>query len=179
MDSQPMQYVAVFGASSPREGDEPYAFAREVGRALALRGYGVVNGGYGGTMEASARGAREAGAKTVGVTCEVWSSRPNAYLDEIRSTRRLQERLDVLLELASGGCVVLEGATGTLLELAMVWELTAKGFLTQRPIVCVADFWRPVIESMGRIRPGSMDCVQQASCADEIAACFPKRPKNS
>jgi len=50
--------VSVFGANDAREGDEAYETARAVGRKLAESGYAVANGGYGGTMEASARGGR-------------------------------------------------------------------------------------------------------------------------
>ena len=52
--------VAVFGSSEPVEGELLYAVARDVGRELALAGYAVATGGYGGVMEAASRGAREA-----------------------------------------------------------------------------------------------------------------------
>jgi len=58
------QAVAVFGSSEPQPGEVAYEAARGLGRALAGRGLIVVNGGYGGVMEASSRGAREAGAAT-------------------------------------------------------------------------------------------------------------------
>ncbi len=165
--------VAVFGASTPSPGDEQYEFARRTGELLARRGYCVVNGGYGGTMEASARGARQAGGTTIGVTCGLWSSRPNDYLDETRPTGDLQERLTTLVELATAGCVALRGGTGTLLELAMVWELKAKGFLAEKPIVCVEDFWRPVVEPMGLVRPDCLRHVTLAAGPEDIAATFP------
>ena len=60
--------VTVFGSSRPGEGDEEYLLAYEVGKNLALNGFTVCNGGYAGIMEASARGAKEAGGKTIGVT---------------------------------------------------------------------------------------------------------------
>jgi len=43
----------------------------------------------------------------------------------------------------------LAGGTGTLLELAEIWELVNKGFINPaKPIVLMGDFWRPLAELM-------------------------------
>jgi uncharacterized protein (TIGR00725 family) len=60
--------VTVFGWSESRPGDAVYEAARGVGRLLARHGLTVVSGGFGGEMEAAARGAKEGGGKTIGVT---------------------------------------------------------------------------------------------------------------
>jgi len=49
--------VTIFGSSKPVEGELPYTQAYEIGRGLASGGWTICNGGYGGTMEASAKGA--------------------------------------------------------------------------------------------------------------------------
>src|SRR5207247_2016661 len=48
--------VTVFGSSRPKEGDAGYAEARELGYALAAKGFVVCTGGYGGVMESASRG---------------------------------------------------------------------------------------------------------------------------
>ena len=164
--------VAVFGANDPPEGSEDYDIAREVGSVLAALGCTVVNGGYGGTMLASARGAREAGGRTVGVTCVFWPTSPNPYIDRCVQTNSLPERIATLIELATGGFVVLPGATGTLLELATVWESTCKGVLAARPIVCVGAFWRPLLEMMAAARPKSPRAVALVDGPAELARHF-------
>ena len=58
-----MKTVSIFGSSLPREGSGAYEEARRLGHLLAKAGMAVCNGGYGGLMEASARGAREARRK--------------------------------------------------------------------------------------------------------------------
>ncbi len=166
--------VSVFGSNSPTEGDEEYDLARRTGRRLAELGYAIANGGYGGTMVASARGAKEAGGSTIGVVCSVWSSRANSYIDRTVRTSDLLERLQRLIELGGGGYVVLPGATGTLVELATVWEMSAKRLLTRRPIVCVGGFWRPVIELMTGARPGCEDFVAVVEAPEELVEYFPK-----
>ena len=60
--------VTVFGSSRPPAGHADYEEARALGAALATRGFAVCTGGYGGTMEAASRGAKEAGGKVYGVT---------------------------------------------------------------------------------------------------------------
>ena len=73
----PGRVVSVFGSGAENcgEGDQGYQDALDVGRVLGEAGYAVVNGGYGGTMEASARGASEGGGAVIGVTCSVWRSK--------------------------------------------------------------------------------------------------------
>ncbi len=165
--------VTVFGASKPEQGDEDYNTAMDVGRTLGEMGYGVANGGYGGTMEASARGAKLAGRATVGVTCGMWKSSANEFIDREIPTASLTERLGKLIELGCCGYVVLPGATGTLVELAMVWELACKRFGEVRPIVCVGEFWRPLFDMMCSQRARSGECVSLVADADGLRGCLP------
>ncbi len=57
--------VTIFGSGDPREGSDEYILAEAVGAKLGSLGYTIANGGYYGTMEASARGAKNAGATSV------------------------------------------------------------------------------------------------------------------
>jgi uncharacterized protein (TIGR00730 family) len=140
--------VTVFGSSRPNERDEEYQLAYEVGKNLALNGFTVCNGGYAGIMEASARGAKEAGGKTIGVTFQnTFKKSANCWIDEEIFQSTLIERIMKLIELGNA-YVVLKGGTGTLLELAAVWEFINKGFLKEKPIVIVGDFWNSVIETL-------------------------------
>ena len=92
--------IAVFGSSEPRPGDSLYETARRLGALLAGARFVVVTGGYGGVMEGASHGAREAGGRTLGITCTTFAARdPNPYLtDEVRAddlhdrTRELIER---------------------------------------------------------------------------------------
>ena len=164
--------ITVFGSSDAADGDEAFQRAHEVGKTLARLGYQVANGGYGGTMEASARGAKSLGGETIGVTCSIWKSTPNSYIDREITTASLLERLDTLIKAGTSGYVVLPGATGTLVELACVWELMAKGLLERRPIVCIGDFWQPVLEMMRQERPSSAEYVCSVEVPRGLATHF-------
>ncbi len=174
MTDEPLT-VSVLGAYDPPAGSEPYEFARQVGKTLAEQGYRIANGGYSGTMEASSRGAREVGGSSIGVTCAIWSTPPNGYLDRIVDTQDLHERISKLIELGTAGYVVLPGANGTLAELATVWQDKTLGKLQGRPLVCVGAYWTPVIELIARARPSSANTILQVAEVEQLREVFPKR----
>jgi uncharacterized protein (TIGR00730 family) len=155
--------VTIFGTSRARPGDSTFALALETGRLLARAGFTIANGGYGGTMLAAAKGAAEAGGQIIGVTCSAFkSATANEYVSRQIVTDSLDERLDTLIELGQA-YIALPGGTGTLLELAKVWELRNKGFLKDnKPIILVGEFWKPLVELIGIDDPESSRYVEIA-----------------
>jgi uncharacterized protein (TIGR00725 family) len=127
--------VTIFGTGNAKPQEPTYKLAFETGRLLAQSGFTIANGGYGGSMLAAAQGAAKAGGKTIGVTCRKFTAKPNKFISREITTDSLEQRLDTLVKLGQA-YVVVPGATGTLLELAMVWELKNKGFLKpEKPII--------------------------------------------
>lgn len=161
--------MSIFGTGRARPGDAPYELAQEVGRLLARAGYTIANGGYGGTMRAAAEGAAEVGGKVIGVTCSAFAgSKANEYVTREIVTESLDERLDTLTKLGQA-YVVLPGGTGTLLELAKVWELRNKGFLeTDRPIILLGEFWKPLVDLIARDDAESRQYLRFASEPEQI-----------
>ena len=167
--------ITVFGSSDPEPGDPAYAEARRLGAAIAEAGWGLCNGGYGGTMAAGCRGAIEAGGQTIGVSCSAFGrSGINRWVQREVKTDDLNERLDRLIALGDA-YVVLPGSTGTLLELAMVWELANKRFVTRRPIVLLGAFWGPVIDVVSREAPRSSRYIDRVETVDEAIALLRDR----
>jgi uncharacterized protein (TIGR00730 family) len=161
--------VTIFGTGRAREGDYAYVLAYETGKLLAQAGFTIANGGYGGTMLAAAKGASEAGGEVIGVTCSAFkSSVPNKYISREVDTVSLDERLDKLIQLGQA-YVVLPGGTGTLLELAKVWELKNKGFLkTDKPIILLGRFWKSLVESVAGEDPDSRRYVMLANQPQQV-----------
>ncbi|MGH9713586.1 MAG: LOG family protein [Candidatus Acidiferrales bacterium] len=145
--------VTVFGSSRPRDGEAQYAAAQELGAELAAKGFVVCSGGYGGVMEAVSRGAKEAGGSTLGITAKFFKVRPNKWVDEEIRMKTWQERLFELVR-RGRGYVTCRGGTGTLVELAVVWEMLNKGAMARRPLVILGDFWQPVIERVREVEVG-------------------------
>jgi len=148
--SEATRSVAVFGSSEPRPGEPAYDEAYRVGRLLAGAGLRVVNGAYGGVMEASSRGARDAGGVTLGVGCRIFSARePNPYNAELVLTEDLFERTRELVA-RSDGFVILRGKAGTLAELAFLWALERAGCLADRPVVLLGAGWNDLLRFLKR-----------------------------
>jgi len=156
--------ITIFGTGKANPKDSAYMLAYQTGSLLAQAGFTIANGGYGGTMLAAAKGAAEAGGEIIGVTCSAFKeSCANEYITREIVARSLDERLDTLIKLGEG-YVVLPGGTGTLLELAKVWELKNKGFLkADRPIILVGEFWKPLLDLVVTDDPNSSRYIR---CAD-------------
>ncbi|TNF35576.1 MAG: TIGR00725 family protein, partial [Deltaproteobacteria bacterium] len=102
------------------------AAAERLGRLLVDAGYRVVCGGLGGVMAAVARGAhasaRATGNDVVGLLPTLDASTANPWIDVVIPTGLSQGRN--LLVVASADVVVaLGGASGTLSELALAWQI--------------------------------------------------------
>jgi len=147
-DSRTHHAVAVFGSSEPGEGDPLYEQARRVGNLLARSGFLVVNGGYGGVMEAASRGAREGGGRSLGVTTSAFNRGPgNPFLDEERQEPDLYSRTRRLIEL-SHAYIILRGKSGTLAELTFLWALNRGGLLPPTRVVLLGECWEGVLRAL-------------------------------
>ena len=139
--------ITVFGSSKPVETDEQYKLAYELGSLLAINGFNVCTGGFFGIMEAISKGAVENGGKAIGVTVNNWGPDANKYLTKEIKCSSLFERINKLIE-TGDAFIVLQGGTGTLLELAMVWELSNKGLMDNKPILCHSSMWGGIVSIM-------------------------------
>jgi uncharacterized protein (TIGR00725 family) len=162
--------ITIFGSAVPKAGDEQYEFAYQLGNKLSENGYAICSGGYAGIMEAASKGAYDSGGTIYGITLENWESTPNNYITiEIR-TNNLFERINKLIEMGDA-FVVLQGGTGTLLELAAVWELINKSLIEPKPVICHSILWKEVISLMNeqlKIENKRYDLVEVADSVDEI-----------
>ena len=160
--------ITIFGSAKANSDDASYKLACETGKLLAGAGFTIANGGYGGTMLAASKGAAEAGGEIIGVTCSAFARTPNEYVSREVVTESLDERLDTLIKLGQA-YVVLPGGTGTLLELAKVWELKNKGFIEEdKPIILVGGFWRPLADLIASCDPESGRYIHQADEPKQI-----------
>jgi len=139
-------------------------------------------------MEASARGAREAGGHTIGVTCAIWPGKANRWIVEEVRTPSFPERLMTLIE-RGDAYIALPGGTGTLAELALAWEMMNKSTLSRtvggrKPLLVMAPYWQPVIDCLkqeGELNSGhagwqaaAMEIVTIARNADEAVEILRK-----
>ena len=138
--------VCVFGSARTTPDSHEYAQAREVGRALGEAGLAVITGGGPGTMEAANRGARDAGATSIGLNIKLpLEQEMNPYVDvgltfDYFFTRKL------MFVRYSQAFVIFPGGYGTLDETFELLTLTQTGEAVRRPIALVGrDYWSGLI----------------------------------
>jgi len=141
------KFVTVFGSSIPKPGDREYEIAYHLGKKFAEANLNVCSGGFQGIMDAVSKGAYEKGAKAIGVTLDIYNALPSKFLTEEIRCHTLFERLEHLLRIGDA-YVVLQGGTGTLVELALVWEFMNKKMFADKPVACHGKMWKEIVSIM-------------------------------
>jgi uncharacterized protein (TIGR00725 family) len=113
-------------------GAEQRESAEELGRLLGGRGAVVVSGGLGGVMEAACRGAKEAGATTLGILPGLDRAEANPYVDVAVPTG-MGEARNALVVRAADALIAVGGGYGTLSEVALALK-------TGKPVVGLGSF---------------------------------------
>jgi uncharacterized protein (TIGR00725 family) len=173
--------VTVFGSSRCQPGDQEYETARQLGNELARSHFAVCTGGYAGTMEAVSRGAADAGGRVLAVTARHFPNQANRWVQEETIVDTWEERLFKLIDLG-GAYVALPGGTGTLAEIAVLWEMLNKRVIGPRPFVLLGEFWRPMVTSVdaiersGKWRAAESPLLQFAADPVGVAALLRQNP---
>jgi uncharacterized protein (TIGR00730 family) len=160
--------VTVFGsARTPREHPD-YALAREVGACVGGAGYAVITGGGPGLMEAANRGARDAGALSIGCNIELpHEQQLNPYLDIGLRFRHFFARKVMFVRYASA-FVICPGGYGTLDELFESLTLIQTMTIRHFPVILLGGGgeWDGLLEwlrtralAQGRIGASDLDLL--------------------
>lgn len=171
--------VTIFGGSEPKTGDPAYEEAHRLGGLLAAAGFAVLTGGYIGTMEAVSRGAAERGGHVIGVTCdEIEAFRPvgpNPWVKEERRAATLRERIFMMIT-AGQAAIALPGGSGTLAEVATLWNLLYIKAIPPRPLILVGPAWQETmllfINSFNRYIPDSQRALLQFTPSVDTAVAL-------
>lgn len=142
--------VCVYGSATTDRSEADYETAVTLGRLLAENGYSVMTGGYAGIMEATSRGAKEAGGYVIGVTTSLFDSegrRPNLFLDDVIKKDTLTERL-IYLVTKSDAAIAMPGGIGTLSEIALTWSLMQVGEIPLKPLLLMGEHWADVTQTL-------------------------------
>jgi uncharacterized protein (TIGR00730 family) len=170
--------VSIFGsARTPR--DHPrYAAARTLARRLGEEGYAIITGGGPGIMEAANRGAREAGAVSVGLGIDLPHEQSlNEYVDVELTFHYFFTRKVMFVRYASG-FVVFPGGFGTLDELFEAATLRQTQKIRYFPIVLydsaywsgLIDWLRQSVRADGNIAATDVKALVAADSFEEVLA---------
>ena len=170
--------VTVFGSARINDDHPWYEAARTVGRLLGERGFTVMTGGGPGLMEAANRGARDAGALSVGCTIQLpHEQRTNPYVNLAVDFRYFFVR-KVMLVKYSEAFVFLPGGFGTLDEVFETATLIQTAKIRGFPVVGIGiDYWRSVEQMVddtmvaaGTINPPDTELFRITDDPDEAVA---------
>jgi uncharacterized protein (TIGR00730 family) len=159
--------ASFFGSARTPPDDPEYALARETARIVGEAGLAIITGGGPGAMEAANRGARDAGAHSIGLNIELpFEQGLNPYCDIGLEFHYFFTRKIMFVRYASG-FVAFPGGFGTLDETFEALTLIQTGKVRHFPVVLVGtDYWRGLIDwirgrllSEGKISPQDLDLL--------------------
>ncbi len=142
--------VSIFGSARVAEDAPEYDRARELARRLGEAGFAIITGGGPGAMEAANRGARDAGARSVGLNIELpFEQAPNPYADLALEFHYFFTRKLMFVRYACA-FVVMPGGFGTLDELFEALTLVQTGKARHFPVVLVGrEHWTGLTDWIG------------------------------
>lgn len=176
------QGVTIFGSARLKQSSVYCKMAESLGEKLARRGHTVVTGGGPGIMEASNKGAFEAGGRSIGLNIKLaHEQRPNPYLTEMFEFRYFFAR-KVMLAFSSKVFVFFPGGFGTMDEFTEVMVLVQEKKMPRVPMFLIGrNFWQPLdkfyesrLEALGTINKVDRDLYRITDDINEVVTAADK-----
>lgn len=170
--------VTIFGSARTPRGHRHYELVRATARALGEAGYAIITGGGPGLMEAANRGAREAGAISVGANIELPHEQAlNDYVDIGLRFRHFFVR-KVMFVRYGIGFVIGPGGFGTLDEMFEALTLIQTSTVKHFPVVTLdGTEWDGLFAWLreraladGRIDAADLELVSHTGSPEEVVA---------
>lgn len=167
--------VSIFGSARVRPGHPQYQAAVEVARLLGEAGYAIITGGGPGIMEAGNRGAKMAGAPSIGLNIELpFEQGSNRFVEIPVDFHYFFVRKTMFVKYAKG-FIIFPGGFGTLDELFEALTLIQTGKIENFPVVLFdSQYWngllawiRDVMLSEGKIGPADIDLMMVTDSPQE------------
>jgi uncharacterized protein (TIGR00730 family) len=168
--------VSFFGsARTPRDSEE-YESARALARRLGEAGLAIITGGGPGIMEAGNRGARDAGALSIGLSIDLpFETGVNEFVDLEVDFHFFFARKVMFVRYASG-FVVYPGGYGTADELFEALTLIQTDKIRHFPVILYGrDYWEPMVGWLrgrvlgeGKISEHDLELFQICDSHDEV-----------
>jgi uncharacterized protein (TIGR00730 family) len=160
--------VSIFGSARTPADHPEYSVARDMSRVLGEQGFAVMTGGGPGIMEAANRGARDAGAPSIGLGIELPHEQGlNEWIDLPLEFHYFFTRKVMFVRYASA-FVVFPGGFGTLDELFEAATLRQTEKIRHFPVVLFgSDYWGGLVEWLrdpvaqeGKISPEDVEMLE-------------------
>jgi len=184
--------VSFFGSARTPADDPDYAAARALAQRMGEAGFAVITGGGPGVMEAANRGARDAGATSIGLAIELpHEEGANPHAD-ISLTFHYFFVRKVMFVRYSSGFVVFPGGFGTLDELFEAATLRQTAKIRHFPIVLFgSSYWSGLVDWLrdsalaeGKISPSDVEMLEVTDDPERVLEIMhavdhrrPRRPE--
>ena len=168
--------ASFFGSARTPPDDPEYQLARATARLAGEAGLTIITGGGPGTMEAVNRGARDAGALSIGLNIELpFEQGMNPYIDLGLEFHYFFARKVMFVRYASG-FVVFPGGFGTLDELFESLTLIQTGKIRDFPVVLVGSgYWAGLLGWLreralaeGKVDEGDLNLISMTDEPGEV-----------
>ena len=168
--------VSIFGSARVKPDHPQYQAAIEVARLLGEAGFAIITGGGPGIMEAGNRGAREAGAQSIGLNIELpFEQGSNPYVDLSINFRYFFIRKTMFVKYAQA-FVIFPGGFGTLDELFEALTLIQTDKVQNFPVILFGSaYWQGLLDwlrvtmlSEGKIADADLDLVVVTDSPTEV-----------
>src|SRR5436190_3202661 len=144
--------VTIFGSARTQLANEYYGAAVKTAELLGKAGFAVITGGGPGIMEAANKGARQAGALSIGCNIELpFEQKINEFVDKAMTFRYFFVRKTMFIKY-SEAFITFPGGFGTLDELLGALTLIQTKKITNFPVILFGtDYWGGMIEWLRRV----------------------------
>jgi uncharacterized protein (TIGR00730 family) len=160
--------VTIFGSARVKPDDVYYQKAEHLARLLAQNGFSVITGGGPGVMEASNKGASEAGGKSVGMNIRLpYEQKPNPYANIHIDYKYFFIRKVMFVKYAVA-YVIWPGGFGTMDELFEALTLIQTRRIKSFPVILMgSEYWRGLLDWLKntmlhdkKISPEDLELIQ-------------------
>ncbi len=180
--------ITIFGSARVQPDHPQYHAAVEVARLLGEAGFAIITGGGPGIMEAGNRGARAAGAQSIGLNIELpFEQGTNPYVDIAIDFRYFFVRKNMFVKYAQA-FVIFPGGFGTMDELFEALTLIQTGKVQNFPVILfdssywhgLLDWLRSTMLAEGKIAAADLDLLvvtdSPTEVRDLIVRCTQEQP---
>lgn len=142
--------VTIFGSAREKPGTFVYEEVKRISAALSELGCDIITGGGPGLMQAANQGVSDAHARernrSIGIRVALpFEQEVNPFVEDAYEHKTFFTRLHHFV-LTSDAYVVAPGGIGTVLELAMIWQLLQVKHLDGTPLILLGRMWADFVE---------------------------------
>lgn len=139
--------ITFFGSARANPNDKYYKLAEKTAELIAKNGYAIITGAGSGIMEAANKGAKKAGAPSIGLNIQVpIVQRPNKFITKLLEFRYFFCRKVMFVKYAKA-TVIFPGGYGTMDEFFESVTLIQTQRIEPFPVILVgSEYWNGLLK---------------------------------